>query len=108
MSRIHLVTISVRRDRMEAFFEYERKAAAVMARHGGRIEKSIALDTEAGSPLYQETHLVVFPDDAHLDAYRNDPEIKALAPLRESCVVSTTITYGTEAEDYSENLKSEN
>ena len=71
-----------------------------MARHGGRIEKAVALDDDRASPHYQETHMVVFPDEAHLNAYRNDPEIKALAPLRESCIVSTTITYGTEGVDY--------
>lgn len=101
MSRILLITITVRRDCINAFFEYERQAAIIMARHGGRIERAIALDTDRYSPHYKEAHVVVFPDDAHLDAYRNDPEIKALAPLRESCIVSTTITYGTEGEDYS-------
>ncbi len=107
MSRILLVTITVRRDQMNAFFAYERKAAGIMARHGGRIEKAIAIDADPATRHYQETHLVVFPDDAHLDAYRNDPDIKALAPLRDSCIVATTITYGTEGEDYSGSQKSE-
>jgi uncharacterized protein (DUF1330 family) len=98
---ILLATLTVHPDRLEAFFAYERQAARIMERHGGKIEKAIALDPDPEDNFYRETHLVRFPDEAALAAYRSDPEFLALAELRESCILATTIRRGEEAAGYS-------
>ena len=97
---ILLATLTVHPDRVGAFRDYERKAARIMERHGGRIEKVIALDPDPEDAFYRETHVVSFPDEASLTAYRNDPEFKALATEREACILATAIRRGKEAPGY--------
>jgi uncharacterized protein (DUF1330 family) len=97
---ILLATLTVHPDRVEAFRAFERKAARIMARHGGKIERVIALDPDPEDIFYRETHLVSFPDEAALAAYRNDPEFLALASEREACILATAIRRGKEAVGY--------
>jgi uncharacterized protein (DUF1330 family) len=97
---ILIATLTVHPDRVEAFRAYERKAAKIMERHGGRIERVIALDPDPEDAFYRETHLVSFPDEAALAAYRNDPEFKSLAKEREACILATAIRRGKEAAGY--------
>ncbi len=97
---ILLATLTVHPDRVEAFLAYERKAARIMEKHGGRIEKVIALDPDPEDIFYRETHVVSFPDEAALAAYRNDPEFTALAKEREACILATAIRRGMEAAGY--------
>ncbi|HEX2612019.1 MAG TPA: DUF1330 domain-containing protein [Fibrobacteria bacterium] len=99
---ILLATLTVHPDRVEAFREYERKAARIMERHGGRIEKAIALDPDPEDAFYRETHVVSFPDEAALAGYRNDPEFKALAKEREACILATAIRRGKATPGYHE------
>lgn len=97
---ILIATLTIHPDRLDAFFEYERKAARIMERHGGKIEKAIALDPDPEDAFYRETHVVSFPDRTALAAYRSDPEFLALAKLRESCILATAIRYGKATEGY--------
>ncbi len=68
----------------EAAFEaFEREAARIMARHGGRIDSAVRPDPVAGGPRGHDatplrTHVVSFPDEAACQAYANDPETLAL------------------------------
>lgn len=84
-----LVTLTVRRDELEAFRAFELDAARVMAAHGGRIERAL-LDDDGG-PTVRELHLVRFPDAAALSAYRDDPRTQAMAPQRARVVVATEV-----------------
>jgi uncharacterized protein (DUF1330 family) len=99
---ILVATLVVKPDAVEAFRDYERRAAAIMERHGGRIERAVTLRPNGEDQFFREVHVVFFPDEAALNSYRDDPEFKALAPLRESCIAATEIRYGEPGPDYYE------
>jgi len=95
--------LTVRRARLDDFRRFETAAAQIMARHGGRIERAVVLDAPPtpGEPdALRELHLVRFPDDAALAAYRSDPDLAALAALREAAVISTEIWPATDGPTY--------
>lgn len=102
MSRTVLVVSLWLRDGAVAEFEaFERRVATILARHGGRIERAI----RATSPLANasepfEVHVVSFPDDASLAAYRADPELQALAEQRASIIARTVIVEGVDVQGY--------
>jgi uncharacterized protein (DUF1330 family) len=87
-----VATMTVRRERLDEFREYERAAARIIARHGGKLERAIQL---VGEPL-RELHILGFTSATELEAYRTDPELAALRPLRDAAVISTEITQGLE------------
>jgi quinol monooxygenase YgiN len=97
---ILIATLTIHPDKVEAFHEYERSVAKIMAKHRGRIERAVVLDPDPEDFYYRECHIVSFPDRDALAAYRNDPDFKALAALRESCILATAIRYGSEGEDF--------
>jgi hypothetical protein len=64
---------------LEAFDAYESAVLPLLAEHGGRLERRLrTLDDRL------EAHVVTFPDDESLAAYRADPRRSAAAPLLES------------------------
>jgi uncharacterized protein (DUF1330 family) len=90
----------VRREQLEAFRSFETQAAAVVARHGGAIERTVVVRAPPAAELLTEVHLVSFPDEAAFAAYRQDPALQALAPLRERAIVKTEILVGDHGPDY--------
>ena len=92
---ILVVTLTVRCEAASEFERFERNAAAIMSRHGGRIERVIKL-TEDGpeNNTFREVHIVSFRDEASFESYRRDPELAALESLRKTAIVSTEITRG--------------
>lgn len=97
---ILLVTLTVRRDAAELFRRFEQHAAQVMARHGGRIERTIIADHPESPALFKEVHLIRFPDPATFDRYRSDPALDAARPWRDSAVVATDVLIGIDGPDY--------
>jgi uncharacterized protein (DUF1330 family) len=95
-----VVILTVRRDEREAFERFERAAAAIMARHGGAIERTVAAIAAADPAHEREIHLVRFPDEAAFAAYRADPALRALAPLRERAIIATEILAGRDGPRY--------
>ncbi len=68
-----VVFLTVRRDALDSFRDFEHRAARVMARYGGAIERTVVLTTDAHPDApHREVHLVTFPDAAAFDAYRKD------------------------------------
>jgi uncharacterized protein (DUF1330 family) len=96
-----VVTLTVRRDRLDQFRAFERRAAAVMVSHGGRIERTVVGPVEGRADLLTEVHVVTFPDEASFATYRADPRLRELAHLREASVVATAILVGEDGPDYS-------
>jgi uncharacterized protein (DUF1330 family) len=92
--------LSVRRDALDRFRAFERHAAAVMARHGGRIERTVVVSAESAPGVVKEVHIVTFPDAAAFDAYRADPRRDELAHLRDASVVHTEVLVGEDGPDY--------
>jgi hypothetical protein len=73
------------------FHDYEQKAARIMARYGGGVER--VMET-AGESLLTEIHWVVFPTEEAFNDYQKDPELLALRPLRLECGVETKLWRG--------------
>jgi hypothetical protein len=92
--------LTVRREALERFRAFERHAATVMARHGGRIERTVVVSPEGSPDLVKEVHVVTFPDDRAYAAYRDDPGRRELAHLRDASVVNTEVLVGEDGPDY--------
>ena len=98
-----LVAIITARDgELDAFRAYERDAAAVMARHGGVIERVVVIppDHVASDGAVREVHVIRFPSARALAEYRGDPDLLALAPARERAIAATEILVGEEGPRY--------
>jgi uncharacterized protein (DUF1330 family) len=95
-----VVILTVRHQALEVFRVFERRAAVVMARYGGAIERSVVVPPESGSELLREIHVVTFPDLQALEGYRADIELRSIAHLRDAAVVKTEILIGEEGPDY--------
>ncbi len=94
-----VVSLWLRDGDVAGFEAFERQAARLMARHGGRIERAIRRG--AGSPDDPfEIHIVTFPTPAAFAAYRADPDTSMLAPLRETLIARTTIVAGHDVQGY--------
>ena len=98
MTRV--VILTVRKDALEAFRAFERHAAAVMAGHGGRIERTIVVSPTDTPDLVKEIHVVTFPDEAAFLAYRSDPRLATLGHLRTASVVHTEVLVGEDGPRY--------
>ena len=93
---MHLVaTLAVRRERLGEFRRFEQSAT----HSAGAIERFVAVDDSAAEH-YREVHVVTFPDAAAFSAYRADPELAALAPLREAAIVATDVLVGDDGPSY--------
>ncbi|MEM7524622.1 MAG: DUF1330 domain-containing protein [Pseudomonadota bacterium] len=80
----------------DALALYRDKAAAALARHGGKVEtatrETTALD---GAPdLPDVAALLSFPDRAAALAWINDPEIADVHDLRRSAGASDILLFG--------------
>jgi uncharacterized protein (DUF1330 family) len=95
-----VVIITVRPGASAALRAYEQRAAAIMARYGGAIERNIAVPSPGSGELAQEIHIVTFPDEAALRAYQNDGELAALSAQRAAAIEQTEIYRGYEAPRY--------
>jgi uncharacterized protein (DUF1330 family) len=92
--------VTVRREALARFRDFERHAAAVMAGHGGRIERTVVVPVEDSPALLTEVHVVTFPDARAYAAYRDDPRLGERAALREAAVVRTDVLVGEDGPDY--------
>lgn len=93
-----IVSLWLKGDDVAGFEEFERQAATLMAAHGGRIESVVRCGGEAGAPF--EVHVVSFPDAAAVAAYRGDPRLAKLLPLRERVIARTEIWTGQRRTPY--------
>ncbi|GAA3107787.1 hypothetical protein [Streptomyces echinatus] len=79
MAVTYLLLARLPEGRLSAFDAYESAVLPLLAEHGGRLERRLrALDDRT------EAHLLSFPSDEHVAAYRADPRRCAAAPLLES------------------------
>ena len=96
-----VVSLWVRPGAVAEFEAYERKAARIMRRYGGSIEKAIRTGQEHSPDIPFEIHLVSFPDEDQFAAYRADPELSSLAADRESAILKTVVVPGVDGPAYS-------
>lgn len=97
---IRVVSLWIRHGQEAAFEAYERDAAPLMARHGGRIESAVRVEPGgAGDPPF-EVHVVSFPDLAAADSYAADPETLKLRSRRAEIIARTEVLAGRTAGPY--------
>jgi len=94
MPLLVVAILTVKREALDDFRQYESRAAAIMQDHGGRIERTVVIDTDHSSNRLREVHLVSFPDEAAFGSYRDDTRLDALVPLRERSVIHTELLTG--------------
>ena len=92
--------LTVRRDALDEFRAFERHAAAVMRAHGGRIERTVVVTPDPAPGLVREIHVVTFPGEPALRAYRGDARLAERAHLREASVVATEVFVGEDGPEY--------
>jgi len=96
-----VASLWVREGRVAEFEASERKAARIMRRHGGSIERAIRIDPgNAPSDAPFEVHIVSFPDRARFDAYRADRELIGVAAERDAAIAKTVVLTGPNAAAY--------
>lgn len=92
--------LTVRSDALASFREFETHAARIMARHGGRIERTVVVE-QAGEPeTIKEVHVVIFPSQEAFAAYRADGELARFAHLRAASVLHGEVLVGADGPDY--------
>jgi antibiotic biosynthesis monooxygenase (ABM) superfamily enzyme len=96
-----VVSLFVHPGREAEFHRFETEAARIMRRHAGRIDRVIRPTGSAPeSSRPHEIHVVTFATAVAFEAYRADPELRALGPLRESAIARTEVTVGVDGEPY--------
>ena len=95
-----VVILTVRSEALDQFRTFEYRAAQVMAKHGGAIERTIVIAPVGTGEFVQEIHIVTFPNAQALGAYREDSDLQAVAHLREAAVVKTEVLVGEDGPDY--------
>ena len=79
------------------FEDFERGVQHVLSRHDGRLEHRVRC---AGGTEPDEIHVVSFPDEAALAAYREDPGYLELAGARDAAVRDTKTFAGLDAPSF--------
>jgi hypothetical protein len=95
-----VVILTVRKDAIETFRSFETHAAAVMATHGGRIERTVVVTLDTPAEVFKEIHIVTFPSEQAYRAYRTDARRGDLTHLREASVVATEVLLGEDGPRY--------
>lgn len=96
-----VVILAVRKEAVDQFRVFERKAATVMAKHGGAIERTVVISPTHNDEFLKEVHIVTFPNQGAFAAYQQDEDLKPIAHLRQGSVVSTQIMAGEDGPNYS-------
>ena len=91
-----VVGIKINVGREVEYERFENTVAKIIARHGGSIERRIALEPGDDASRPDEVHIVTFPDRAAFERYRADPDIPRLAAQRADVIQDTTYWIGAD------------
>lgn len=91
-----VVALFIQPGRHAEFERFENRAAEIMRRFGGRIERRVAFSANDDPSGPDEVHVVTFPDLDSYDRYRKSPKLQALAGLRASAIRKTIIWRGVD------------
>ncbi len=97
MERVfYTILIYVHEGEEATFRAYEDRAMPYLGRHGGRVELMMTPErTSAGLELPHEMHVLSFANERGWVNYRGDPQVMALAPLRDKSVSKAIFLKGT-------------
>ena len=100
-----IVALFVNPDRHAEFERFEARAAEIMSRFGGRIERRIRCSTSDDSSVPDEVHIVTFPDEQSHKLYRESPEIQALASQRAIAIRKTIVWRGIDLPSFDKSIE---
>ena len=97
---MRLVSLWIHPGQEGAFEAFEREAALIMERHGGRIDSAaqVTPGREADAPF--EVRIVSFPNRAMAESCAADRETAGLMDRRAEIFARTFVIEGTEAGPY--------
>lgn len=101
-----VVALFIYSNRHADFERFEARAAEIMRRVGGRIERQIACSTEDDPSEPDEVHIVTFPDLDSYHRYRESVELQALTSLRASAIRKTIVWRGIELPSFDKSTAS--
>jgi uncharacterized protein (DUF1330 family) len=93
-----VVNLWISGDDVFGFETFERAAADIMSKHGGRIEMMVRCSGVDENPF--EVHIVSFPSVAAFEEYHGDPRLVELRSLRERAIARTEIWQGAQRQAY--------
>lgn len=91
-----VVAIKINAGRQAEYERFENTVAKIIARHGGAVERRIAVEPGSDASRPHEMHIVTFPDRAAFERYRADPEVATLAAQRAEAIRETTYWMGVD------------
>ncbi|MFO7537705.1 MAG: DUF1330 domain-containing protein [Chloroflexota bacterium] len=97
---ILVAILTIRQDFLEEYHAYERRAAEIMAKHGAGIERTVVVESNPNEATFKEVHILRFPNADALNAYKADPQLLELAPIREKLIVHTELLVGEDGPNY--------
>ncbi|MDZ4760653.1 MAG: hypothetical protein SGJ21_06235 [Alphaproteobacteria bacterium] len=97
---IRIVSLWLRDGDVAAFESFEREAARLMTRHGGRIEQPVRVTQGEGRDDPFEIHVVSFPHAAGFETYMADPDVAGRKALRERVISRSEVLAGRPAGPY--------
>ncbi len=96
MELIVIAHLKVRAGKRQQFEAFERQALALIERHGGKLLQAMRpVGAVPPAELPDEVHVLRFPGEEALAAYRADPGLAALAGLRAEAIESTQLLIGS-------------
>jgi hypothetical protein len=97
---VRVVSIWIHAGQDLAFEAFERDAARIMARHGGRIDSAVRVTPDATRDAPFEVHVVSFPDRVAAESYAADRETVERRQRRAEIIERTSFLEGSEAGPY--------
>jgi uncharacterized protein (DUF1330 family) len=97
-----VVSLWIHPGRAAEFEVYEHKAARIMQRYGGVVQKVVRIGNAVPSSKEQpfEVHVLGFPSLDAFHSYRADPELAGLAAERSAAILRTDILLGEAGPTY--------
>jgi hypothetical protein len=95
-----LAILTILKEKINEFETFETGAARVMRSYGGELTHTFRSSDEPTSPHIREFHWLTFPTKEAYYAYRSDPRLAVLQPLREQSVMATEIVIGETGPHY--------
>lgn len=98
---ILIASIWLKSVNVAGFESYERQAARLLEKHGGRIERAVRPKKQTddeNAPF--EIHVVSFPNERKYADYQSDSETRELAEWRNEVIARTEIVAGYETKNY--------
>ena len=94
---VHLYVIP---DQIETFRAYETAALRIFRKHGGELITAVRPILNQPDAPFEIHHLTIDSEEA-FKAFRQDPDHKALADMRQQCMSHTDIYLATQEITYS-------